>query len=535
MLRLAACVSLAGCTSPRQYWANHCKVGPEYCTPCVEVAPDWIDADDKRVLHDPAELAAWWTTFNDPVLNNLIAEAYSQNLTLREAGARVLEARRLRAIAVGQYFPQQQSLSGSYSYNKSTGTGPGSRFSNWSDSFSLAWELDFWGRYRRAITAADADLDASIYDYGDVAVTLIADVAATYVDIRTTQARLELVRRNVDNQQRTYDIVEARFEEQDVSQIDVQQAKSSVAQTQSFVPQLESALRLSQNQLCVLLGVPPEDLTELLGKGEIPDVPQQIAVGIPAQTLLRRPDVRRAERQLAAQSELIGIAESDLYPHITLSGNAGVSSRRIDQLFTEGAFFASIGPSFRWDLLNYGRIVNNVGVQEARFLQLLAAYRQSVLLANLEAENAINLFLRSQERLDFQLQAAKAADETNQLILFSLEEGQVDYNRVFNVQNFKTQQEESAAVAKGQVAQNLIEIYRSLGGGWPMRPSSAVTTTGSLDADDTGEQDSDAEPLPVPDNNPLDADASELELPDSVDIRLLPRDADAPLVYPSEL
>lgn len=527
----ALCGVLAGCTSPRQYFANHCKVGPEYCQPCVEVAPDWIDADDKRVLSDPAELAAWWTTFNDPVLNDLIAEAYSQNLSLREAGARVLEARHLRAIAIGQYFPQQQSLSGSYSYNKSTGTGPGSRFSNWSDSFSLAWELDFWGRYRRAITAADADLDASIFDYGDVAVTLIADVAATYVDIRTIQARLELVRRNVDNQQRTYDIVQARFEEEAVSQIDVQQAKSSVAQTQAFVPQLEASLRLAQNQLCVLLGMPPEDITEMLGKGVIPDIPQQIALGIPAQTMLRRPDVRRAERQLAAQSELIGIAESDLYPHITLSGNAGVSSRRIDRLFTEGAFFASIGPSFRWDLLNYGRIVHNVGVQEARFLQLLNAYRQAVLVANLEAENAINQFLRSQERLDFQLEAAKAAGETNELILFSLAEGAVDYNRVFNVQNSKTQQEESAAVAKGQVAQNLIEIYRSLGGGWPMQTTSTITTViadGPAEPVEGAPQEADAndsptEPLPVP-----DSDLPELELPDSVNLRPLPPAGDEP-------
>lgn len=504
-----------GCTWPREYLANDCKVGPNYCPPAVAVAPDWIDAADKRVLHETPELAAWWTTLGDPVLNQLVAEAYSQNLTLRQAGARVLEARRLRAIAVGTFFPQEQSLSGSYSYNKARGTGPDTRFSLWNGQFNLAWELDFWGRYRRAITSADADLDASIYDYGDVVVTLVADVAATYVDIRTLEARLELIRENVENQQGTYDIVEARFDNRAASEIDLQQAKSSLAQTQAFVPQLETALRQAQNQLCVLLGIPPEDLTARLGQGDIPDVASKIAIGIPAPMLLRRPDVRRAERELAAQSELIGIAESDLYPHITLSGTAGVSANRIDELFTDPSFFASIGPSFRWDILNYGRIVNNVGVQEARFLQLLWAYRQAVLLANLEAENAIVQFLNSQEQLTYQLEAAEAARITNELILFSLREGAVDYNRVFNVQNFKTQQEESAAVAKGQVAQNVIAIYRALGGGWPspflgdpMPPMAVAAEPVEPGDSDIREEIDDAEPLPIP----------ELQQPANIDL-----------------
>jgi len=456
-----------GCTSPRQWIANGFKVGPEYCDPGAMVADDWIDADDRRVIDDPVDHVAWWATFNDPVLNELVAEAYRQNLTLREAGARIMEARAIRAIAAGLFFPQQQEASASYSHNLSTGTGFDRHFSVWRGSLSFAWELDFWGRFRRAIEAADADLEASVFDYGDVVVTLVADVAATYIDIRTLQTRLELVKRNVENQRSTFEIADTRFRLGETSEIDMQQAKSSLAGTESFVPQLETALRQAENQLCVLLGIPPEDLTERLGEGEIPTVASEIALGIPAETLLQRPDVRRAERELAAQSARIGIAESDLYPRITLSGNLGVSANQFDELFRNGSSFGSVGPSLGWSILNYGRILGNIRVQDARFQQLLARYRQAVLLANLEAENSIVEFLKSQVRLKWQLEAAVAADRTNQLITLQLNEGVVDFNRVFNVQNFKTQQEESAAVAKGEVAQNLIAIYRSLGGGWP--------------------------------------------------------------------
>jgi NodT family efflux transporter outer membrane factor (OMF) lipoprotein len=385
---------------------------------------------------------------------------------LRQAGARIAEARALRLITVGALFPQQQYFSAQYSHNLRTGFG-NRHFSVWSGQFGLAWELDLWGRYRRAIETADADLDASVFDYGDVVVTLVADVAATYIDIRTLQAQLKRVRSNVENQRRTYQLAETRFRLEHISEVDVLQAESNLAQTEAFVPQLELALRQSQNQLCVLLGIPPEDLTSRLGDGEIPDVQDEIAVGLPAELLFRRPDVRRAERQLAAQSALIGVAESDFYPQISVSGNVGRIANHFKRVFQLGAGLGSVGPSLRWDILHYGRIFGNVQVQDARFQQLLAAYRQSVLVANQEAENAIVQFLKTQETFEKQLVAARAADETNQRIILQLEEGLVDYNRVINVQSFKTQQETSAALAKGDVAQGLIAIYRALGGGWP--------------------------------------------------------------------
>ncbi len=458
-----------GCTSPQDWIANGFKVGPNYSTPSAPVAHDWIDADDKRVVNDPVDAAAWWaTSFNDPVLNQLVTEAYTQNLTVRQAGARIMQARALRQIAAGNLFPQQQDFSAQYSHNLVTGTGFDRHFSTWRGSFGLAWEIDFWGRYRRAIESADADLDAAVYDYGDVVVTLVADVAATYIDIRTLQTRLELVKLNVENQRKTYELTEIRLRNGASTMVDVQQAKSSLVQTEALVPQVEISLRQSQNQLCVLLGMPPEEITDMLGEGSIPDVKPEIVLGIPAATLLQRPDVRRAERQLASQSALIGVAESELYPHITLVGTVGRSANQFKDLFRGGSGFGSVGPTLDWNILNYGRILGNIRFQDARFQELLASYRQTVLNANLEAENAIVQFLKAQEQLRLQLEAAEAADETNKLITLKFAEGEeIDFNRVFNVQNTKTQQEVSAAAVKGNVAQGVVSIYRALGGGWP--------------------------------------------------------------------
>lgn len=493
---------LSGCTGFREWVGNGFKVGPEYCQPGVQVADDWIDSDDKRVLSEPVDHVAWWSTsFEDPVLNELVAEAYRQNLTLREAGMRVIEARALRAFTVGNLFPQQQQFSGSHAHNLSTGFGD-RHFSSWRGTFSLAWEIDFWGRFRRAVESADADLEASVFDYGDVVVTLVADVASTYIDIRTLQTRLALVKGNVENQRQTYVIAEEQFRAGATSDIDVQQAKSSLAQTLAFVPQLEAALRQTQNQLCVLLGIPPEDLTERLGEGVIPAVDSEIALGIPAETLLRRPDVRRAERLLAAQCALIGVAESNWYPRITVSGNAGRAGTHFSDLFKGGAGFGSVGPSLTWDILNYGRILANVEVQDARYQQLLASYRQTVLLANLEAENAITQFLKAQETFERQVEAAEAAGRTNELINLNLVEGEVDYNRVINVQNAKTQQEENAAQAKGAVAQGLIEIYRSLGGGWPSpyltEPMTVLEQPGGVQSEPVPAEPIDAPPAVAP-------------------------------------
>ena len=306
--------------------------------------------------------------FNDPVLNNLVQVAYSQNLSLREAGVRVLEARAQRGVAAGNLFPQSQNINGSYARNMVSTRAANvpalpffnRTFDNWAFSGDLLWEVDFWGRFRRAVEAADANLDASVENYDDVLVILLADVAATYTNIRTLQQRLEYARQNVEIQQGSLGIADTQFRNGAVTGVDVEQARLSLTTTQATVPSLEAALRQQNNLLCILLGEPPRDMLPELGAGGIPMAPAEVALGIPCELLRRRPDVRRAERQVATQSAQIGVAVSDLYPHFTLRGSLGYQSQSLSRLFVPSASTGLISPGFSWDVLNYGRIKNNI-------------------------------------------------------------------------------------------------------------------------------------------------------------------------------
>jgi NodT family efflux transporter outer membrane factor (OMF) lipoprotein len=464
---LAALVfSLSGCTSPGEYLRNCFKVGPNYCPPTALVAKQWIDAADVRVRSQSDDLSRWWMVFNDPVLNNLIACAYRQNLTLREAGYRVLESRYQLAIAKGEIFPQLQTASGSYRRS-----GASQFFSdNWNFGFSLAWELDFWGRFRRAIAAADDQLGASVADYDDVLVTLLSDIATNYVQIRTDQERIKLLQGNVEVQREIYELARRRLGIGTNAELDVQQAESTLRQTEAAIPLLEIDKRQAGNRLCVLLGMPPVDLEKILGKGSIPSAPPEVAVGIPADLLRRRPDIRRAERNAAAQAEQIGIAEAALYPAFTISGNLGYQANNFTDLFTSQAFTGSVGPSFQWALLNYGRIVNNVRYQDAGFQNLVVVYQNTVLQANEEVENGIVTFLRAQERKKILDESVRAGTIARGIAtrLYGRVQG-FDFNRYATIEQNLISQQDSWAQAQGQIAQGLISIYRALGGGWEMR------------------------------------------------------------------
>jgi NodT family efflux transporter outer membrane factor (OMF) lipoprotein len=472
---LAAVAALAGCTSLSEWRQNGFKVGPNYCRPPAPVAEDWIDADDVRVRKEQDNIAQWWQVFNDPALNSLVQNAYLQNLPLREAGFRVLEARYERAIAVGTFFPQVQEFTmfgrrEQISRNVSNqALAPEKSFGLWDKGFNLAWELDVWGRFRRAIEAADAELDASVENYDDVMVTLLADVAAAYVEYRTFQRRIELARENVDVQRGTLGIADVRFRNGATTELDVVQGKAILAQTEALIPQLEAAQRVANNQLCILLGMPPRDLAPELGAGPIPTAPAEVAIGIPADLMRRRPDVRRAERLLAAQSARIGVATSDLYPHISLTGTVGLQANELKDLYRSGSLRGFIGPSLRWDILNYGRLANNIGVQDALFQQLALNYQNTVLQANTEVENALITFLRSQTQRDFLRQSVEVTRRANDLVVVQYRGGQADYTRVFQVQETLVDQQDVEAAAIGNVALSLVELYRALGGGWQLR------------------------------------------------------------------
>jgi NodT family efflux transporter outer membrane factor (OMF) lipoprotein len=425
------------------------------------------------VSGESADHSQWWTVFNDPTLETLVFNAYDQNLDLRTAGFRVLEARAQRSITAGNLLPQSQEAFAGYDRRQTAARvgmpAAGQSFSVWDAGFNLAWELDFWGRFRRAVEAADADLNASIENYDDVLVTLLGDVGVAYVEIRTLQNRVELVRANVEAQRGSMRIAEARFREGATTKLDVFQAQNNLAQTESAIPTLEIALRQASNRLCILCGIPPRNLQEELAIGPIPVPPAEIAMGIPAELLRRRPDVRRAERELAAQSANIGVATAELYPHLAITGTIGIEANHFADLFGSQAFTGSVGPSLRWNILNYGRLLNNIRVQDARFQQLATEYQQAVLRANAEAEDALVAFLKSQQRVQILTASVDAAQQAVDMALLQYREGKTDFNRVFTLQIALALEQDRLAQATGDYARSLVEIYRALAGGWQIR------------------------------------------------------------------
>jgi NodT family efflux transporter outer membrane factor (OMF) lipoprotein len=473
---------LAGCTGVCEYIHNGCKVGPAYKPPCAPVAKAWIDADDKRVHAGDDDLAGWWTVFNDPLLNDLVSRAYHQNLTLREAGYRVLAARAQVGIATGQFFPQTQDATGSY---RRIAAGQ-AYFDQWNFGFNLAWELDFWGRFRRAIASAEATLDASVFDYDQVIVTLLSDTASDYVSIRTTQERIKLLDVVIGVQEDVLHFIEERLKAgKGATEIDRAQARSNLEQSRAAREQFVLDQRTAQNQLCILLGIPATNLTEVLAsepKATIPLAPDYVVVGIPADLLRRRPDVRRAERLAAAQAEQIGIAESDWYPAITVSGNLGWQAQNLSKLFTPQSFNGAVGPSFQWNLLNYGRIINNVHLQDAQFRGLVVAYQNTVLQADLEVENGIVTFLQAHQRSESLSESVNEAWIALQVLVAQYQAGLsgIDFNRYATIEQSLITQQDQWAQARGQICQGLIQVYRGLGGGWQIKCSPPPDKRGIL-------------------------------------------------------
>jgi NodT family efflux transporter outer membrane factor (OMF) lipoprotein len=509
-LALAAVVLLnSGCgitTGPRQWIHNGFKVGPNYSRPPAPVATEWIQATDPGVQDHHVQ--DWWRVFQDPLLEALIVTAYEQNPTLRIAGTRVLQARAGQAIAVGNMFPQTQQAAASYSrvnlnrnmpligplLNATKAPGTSLAFSNWFDGFNLSWELDLWGHIRRNIESNNASLDASVEDYDAALVTLVADVATSYVQYRIAQQRIKIARDNVRIQEGILALAEERLRVGTTNRLDVEQARTILEQTRSTIPSLQIALGQANDTLSTLLGMPPRDLERELGPGPelgsnpMPNTPAWVATGIPADLLRRRPDVRSAERQVAAQSAQIGVAEAALYPTLAINGILGWDAQDFTQFFSTKSFIGAVFPSFSWNILNYGRIKNNVRLQEAKTQELIATYQNQVLRAAREVQTPLRGFLRSREQaedLDHSVKAARAATE---LGVQQYRTGTIDFNRVFNLETTQVQQQDQLAVAAGNVALNLVNVYRALGGGWELRlqrdqpcaaPATGVAMTGA--------------------------------------------------------
>lgn len=467
---LIAAIVLSACTT----------VGPDFDRPEAEVSESWNESQAEQVSTDTAENKTWWLVFEDPVLNELVAVAYRQNLSLQIAGLRIMEARAQLGIAVGNQYPQSQVGFGDYIYNDQSKNqvlfpGADTSFANYSLGFDAAWELDIWGRFRRGIESADAGFLASIADYDDALVSLTAEVARVYATMRTSEERLRISLENVDIQEQSVKIAEARFKFGATTELDTKQAQTLLYSTLASVPVIQASIRQSRNAIAVLLGITPDGVDSIIGpRGLIPGIPDKVTVGIPAELLRRRPDIRRAELDAASQSALIGVAQSDLYPSFVLLGTIGVSATNnalapSSELFSSDALFFQGGPKFSWNLLNYGRIKNQVRVQDARLQQLLANYQNTVLAALREAEDSLTGFLRTREQIAHLNNGVMAAQRAVDIALLQYQEGAADYTRVLNTQESLFREQERQVSARGDVVANLVALYKALGGGWQIR------------------------------------------------------------------
>lgn len=481
-----------------------CTVGPDYVPPEVPTVPDaWNRAATEGLAEGEASVQTWWKVFDDPTLTSLIERAADSNLTLREALWRIQETRALRGIVSGQQLPQV-GLDGSASRAEPSENGVlgglPEDFYDARDQFDLgagaSWEIDLWGRIRRQVEAANAEIDASVEDYRDVLVTLFAEVAVNYVNVRELQKRLRLARTNVDGQEDTLQLTKDRFDSGLVSALDVSQAESNLANTKSLIPTLELNHEIALNRLAVLLGSAPGALdSELSQAVPIPTEPNQVTTGLPADLLRQRPDVRSAERRLAAQTARIGVATADLYPQFSLTGFLGFQSTSAGDLFSSDSINWSVGLPIRWKLFSGGTVRSQIAAEEARTEQLLAGYERSILLALEEVEDAMVSYEKEVDRRALLAESVDATQRSLELVLTQYRAGLTDFQNVLDTQRTLLVREDEFAASEGIVIKNLIDLYRALGGGWDPKtaqeppaptPSDEVDVAMVVESDEAG-------------------------------------------------
>ena len=459
-----------------------CMVGPDYQSPPAPVAVKFLEANQPSVDTRRQEYETWWRVFDDPTLDRLIQIAYNQNLTLVAAGTRVLQARAELGVAIGDFYPQSQQATSSLIYTRPSHADPTATTQSQVSGFwraslgaSIDWELDFWGKFRRAIQSADAAYLASIASYDDTLVTLLGDVATTYIGIRTLETQIAIAQDNIVKQKKALSIATARYRGGVATKLDVYQAENVLGQTESTVPQLTAQLKQGLAALRVLLGMPPQPLDDLLrGPTTIPVPPWDVAVGIPADLVRRRPDIRSAELAAMSQSAQIGFAQADLYPAFSLLGtfgtvSANIGHNKLSDLFMGKGITFGFGPTFQWNILNYGQITNTVRVQDAKLQELLVDYQNSVLTAQQQVEDGLATFLESRKQVDDLRRSVVAANAALGLAFLQYQLGTRDFTTVLTAeQNLYTAQND-LATAEGNVSTGLATVYQALGGGWQIR------------------------------------------------------------------
>lgn len=465
MLTMLPALALAGC-----------MVGPNFTTPETDVAGHYQNAENLQA--GPVNDAIWWENFRDPMLNNLIQIGYENNLSLQVAGVRVLQARAQLAAAVGELYPQQQGAFGSYTYERQSEAAPTNiaglaTYLNVAQlGFTANWELDFWGKFRRAIQADDANFLGSIDAYDAALVTLTSDIATAYINIRTLQAQIQVAQTNIVVQTESLRIANAQFHAGQTSLLDVEQAQTQLGITEATLPTLRAQLGVQEDALAVLLGMTPDKAASLLaGNSAIPQAPSGAAVGIPKDLLRQRPDVKEAELAAASQSALIGVAKAQLFPALSLSGTFGWESSTsngasLGDLFRWSSRAITLGPSVQIPLFNYGQLTNQVRVQDAAFEQSILNYQNTVLQAQQQVQDAITNYVQAQQSVVALNTAVQSAVQATNLAMIRYVDGATDYTTVLTVEQAQLQVQNSLALAEGNVPQALVALYTGLGGGW---------------------------------------------------------------------
>ncbi len=483
-LAILSVLGLSACTT----------LGPDYVHPEQTALPsDWsVEKAAQDTQQSEQKLQQWWQQFNDPTLNQLVEMAGQQNLDLEAAGLRIVQARSLLGISTGLQYPQVQTVSGNLAraYVNDQGV------NNAALSFDAGWEMDIWGKYARGIESAEAGYYASIASYHDIMVTITSEVARNYINYRTFQERILLSRRNIEIQERVVNITQVQFDSGNVTELDVQQAKNQLFNTKAAQPSLEIAMKQSRTALALLLGVLPEDIEKLLqsdgfaqrmadyenqfkssgrkpalsGNDERSIVPRPPLLDdkVDANLVMRRPDLQVSEMQARAQSAQIGVAETALYPSFTLFGSIG-----IDSTVPDGSSFSFsdsltmvAGPSFSWNIFQYGRVKNNIRFEDARFQETITNYNKKVLQAVNEVTNALEAYDLYLEQKSLRLQSVNSSIRAFNISMTQYENGQISFERLLNSVEKMTRAEDSYATIKGNVANQVVALYKALGGGW---------------------------------------------------------------------
>ncbi len=478
---LVSVVWLAGCR----------RVGPDYQTPATPTPDAWRQEVAGEINSEQPRLQAWWDYLNDPRLTELIRRARERNLTVRQAVSRIREARAARG-ATSRLLQPQVSGGASYTRTRSSEQAPplsllpedmrnAQGFNLWAAGFDMAWELDVFGGLRRSIESADAAIDVSIEGYRDVLVTLFSEIALNYLEVRTLQERIRYSRYNIDLQEQTLGLAQARFDTGLAGRLDPTQAEANLAGTEAALPVLRQALQLSINRLGVLLSEQPGDLRESLKEPKpIPVPPDDLAVGIPANVVRQRPDIRFAERSLAAQTAQVGVATARLYPRFGLAGSLGLQATSLSSLGGAGTF--GITPVISVPLFNRGRLRDLVRVEEERTQQALFTYEDTVLRAFAEVESALISYAEEQIRRDALIRSVDAAQRAADLVMVVYKTGLTDFQNVLDTQRLLALQQDQLAASEGQVTKNLVSLYKALGGGWdPAAPALGTAATPPAD------------------------------------------------------